>query len=84
MKTHWIPGCLGLVVSLLVMADPAEGTDGVNLGLLPTNESSSPAATSVNELPKNFGEDRATIPETTAATLGLLAVAMMVLRRKRN
>ncbi|MEO5715632.1 MAG: hypothetical protein ABIT37_19290 [Luteolibacter sp.] len=75
----------------------AEGTDRVNLSLLPTNGTSSlngqignsaetSAATSVNAqaTPKNFAGQTTTIPETTAAALGLLALGMMVLLRKRN
>jgi len=75
----------------------AEGTDRVNLTLLPTNGNSSlngetgnsaetSAATSVNALatPKNFAGQTTTIPESTAAALGLLALGVMVLLRKRN
>ncbi len=75
----------------------AEGTDRVNLALLPTNGTSSlngqinnaaetSAATSVNAqaTPANFAGQTRTIPETTAAALGLFALGMMVLLRKRG
>jgi len=75
----------------------AEGTDRVNLALLPTNGTSSlngqignsgetSAATTVNAqaTPTNFSGQTTTIPESTAAALGLLALGMMVLLRKRN
>jgi MYXO-CTERM domain-containing protein len=38
----------------------------------------------VQAVPTNFAGRTTTIPETTAAALGLLALGMMVLLRKRN
>ena len=75
----------------------AEGTDRVNLTLLPTNGTSSlngqidnpvetSAATSVNALatPTNFAGQTATIPEPGAAALVVLAIGMTSLRRRRG
>lgn len=75
----------------------AGGTDRVNLTSLPTNGTSSldgkindsnatAGATSVNAAatPTNFAGQTATIPEATAAAMGLLALAAIVLRRTRG
>ncbi len=72
----------------------AEGTDRVNLSLLPANGTSSingqignstPTSISVNSFatPTNFAGQTATIPEPSVAALGLLATAAAVLRRRR-
>jgi hypothetical protein len=75
----------------------ATGPDLTNLTPVPTSGTSSlnghignsahtPAAASVTvqAVPTNFAGRTTTIPETTAAALGLLALGMMVLLRKRN
>jgi serralysin len=75
----------------------AEGTDRVNLTLLPTNGTSSlngtignygqtSADTSVNAqaTPKNFAGQTATIPEPAAAALVGLALGVTALRRRRD
>jgi serralysin len=73
-----------------------EGTDRVNLTLLPTDGTSSlnglvsdsgqtSAATSVNAFatPTNFAGQTATIPEPAGPVLGCLALALTTIRRKR-
>ncbi|MES2922692.1 MAG: PEP-CTERM sorting domain-containing protein [Verrucomicrobiota bacterium] len=74
----------------------AEGTDRVNLTLLPTNGTSAlnglvgntgqtAAATSVNAqaTPRNFAGQTATIPEPATAALVVLALGGTTLRRRR-
>ena len=75
----------------------AEGTDRVNLTLLPTNGTSSlnglvndpgvtSASTSVNTqaTPKNFAGQTATIPEPAGVALSLMALGAVLVWRRRN
>lgn len=75
----------------------AEGTDRVNLTLLPTNGTSSlnglvndPGVTSVSTLvnaqatPKNFAGQTATIPEPAAVALSLMALGAVLVWRRRH